>query len=99
MVAQYGDTKMLLRKDQLEESLREEKKLIENGRLKEDSPLDLSEGFSKLCEACRRGDLKLCQEMITGGVNINARDQFDYSPLILVGNFHSISCSRIERSC
>ncbi|KAL8735832.1 MAG: hypothetical protein Q9181_002680 [Wetmoreana brouardii] len=83
MVAATGDTKTLLRKDQLEESLREEKKLIENGRLKEDNPLDLSEGFRKLCEACRRGDLKLCQEMTTNGVNINARDQFDYSPLIL----------------
>ncbi|KAL8696969.1 MAG: hypothetical protein Q9201_007385 [Fulgogasparrea decipioides] len=83
MVVANGDTKTLLRKDQLEESLREEKKLIENGRLKEDNPLDLSEGFRKLCEACRRGDLKSCQEMITDGVNINARDQFDYSPLIL----------------
>ncbi|MCJ1434418.1 Ankyrin repeat and BTB/POZ domain-containing protein 1 [Xylographa pallens] len=75
---------MILRKDQLEASLHEEKKLIENGRLKEDSPLDLSASFSKLCEACRRGDLKVCQEMITTeGVNINARDQFDYTPLIL----------------
>ncbi|KAL8763171.1 MAG: hypothetical protein Q9184_000974 [Pyrenodesmia sp. 2 TL-2023] len=74
---------MLLRKDQLEASLHEETKLIEDGRLKEDNPLDLSEGFNKLCEACRRGDLKLCQETITEGVNINARDRFDYSPLIL----------------
>ncbi|KAL8925023.1 MAG: hypothetical protein Q9208_003707 [Pyrenodesmia sp. 3 TL-2023] len=74
---------MLLRKDQLEASLHEETKLIEDGRLKEENPLDLSEGFNKLCEACRRGDLKLCQEMITKGANINARDQFDYSPLIL----------------
>ena len=77
---------MLLRKDQLEASLHEEKKLIEDGRLKEDNPLDLSEGFKNLCEACRRGDLKLCQEMIRDGVNINARDRFDYSPLILVGD-------------
>ena len=76
---------MILRKDQLEASLREEKKLIEHGRLKEDSPLDLSASFGKLCEACRRGDLKVCQEMITEGANINARDQFDYTPLILVG--------------
>ncbi|KAL8742242.1 MAG: hypothetical protein Q9190_005245 [Brigantiaea leucoxantha] len=74
---------MLLRKDQLEASLHEEKKLIEDGKLKEDNPLDLSENFNKLCEACRRGDLKLCQEMITAGVNINARDRFDYTPLIL----------------
>ena len=74
----------LLRKDQLEASLRNEKKLIEDGVLKEDNPLDISEGFRKLCEACRRGDLKVCQEMITGGANINARDQYDYTPLIFV---------------
>lgn len=75
----------MVRKDQLEESLHEEKKLIESGKLKEDSPLDVSESFTKLCEACRRGDLKSCQEMITTeGVNINARDRFDYTPLILV---------------
>jgi hypothetical protein len=76
---------MILRKDQLEASLHEEKKLIETGRLKEDSPLDFSTTFEKLCEACRKGDLKACQEMITEGANINARDQFDYTPLILVG--------------
>ncbi|MCJ1249631.1 hypothetical protein MMC30_006857 [Trapelia coarctata] len=74
---------MILRKDQLEASLHEEKKLIETGRLKEDNPLDLSASFAKLCEACRRGDLKVCQEMVTEGANINARDQFDYTPLIL----------------
>ena len=78
---------MVLRKDQLEASLHEEKKLIEDGRLKEDNPLDLSESFRRLCEACRRGDLKVCQEMITEGANINARDQFDYTPLILVSTF------------
>lgn len=79
----------LLRKDQLEVSLHEEKKLIEDGRLKEENPLDISEGFNRLCEACRRGDLKLCQEMIRDGANINARDRFDYSPLILVGRLQS----------
>lgn len=75
---------MVLRKDQIEASLQEEKKLIEDGTLKEDSPLDVSETFIKLCEACRRGDLKACQETITDGANINARDQYDYTPLILV---------------
>ena len=75
---------MILRKDQLEASLHEEKKLIESGALKEDSPLDLSDEFCILCEACRKGDLKTCQEAITDGANINARDQFDYTPLILV---------------
>lgn len=76
---------MVVGKDQLEASLREEKQLIESGKLKEDSPLDVSEKFGKLCEACRRGDLRSCQEMITTeGVNINARDRYDYTPLILV---------------
>ena len=73
----------LLRKDQLELSLHQEKKLIEDGVLKEDNPLDLSEPFRVLCEACRRGDLKTCQETISEGVNINAKDQYDYTPLIL----------------
>lgn len=76
----------LLRKDQLEASLHKEKKLIEDGVLKEDNPLDVSENFRKLCEACRRGDLKVCQEMITEGANVNARDLFDYTPLILVSS-------------
>jgi ankyrin repeat protein len=58
--------------------------LIEAGKLKEDNPLDFSEDFKILCDACRRGDLKVCQEKITKGVNINGRDMFDYTPLILV---------------
>ncbi|KAL9064493.1 MAG: hypothetical protein Q9161_008830 [Pseudevernia consocians] len=74
---------MVLRKDQIEASLQEENKLIKDGKLKEDNPLDVSETFIKLCEACRRGDLKTCQEMITEGANINARDLYDYTPLIL----------------
>ncbi len=90
-----------MRKDQLEASLHEEKKLIESGRLKEDNPLDVSESFNKLCEACRRGDLKSCQEMITTeGVNINARDRFDYTPLILVRVlcqvFHACETARLK---
>ena len=75
---------MVLRKDQIEASLQEEKKLIEDGKLKEDNPLDDSESFINLCEACRRGDLKTCQETITEGANINAKDAKDYTPLILV---------------
>jgi ankyrin repeat and BTB/POZ domain-containing protein 1 len=75
---------MLLRKDQLEASLHEEKKLIESGKLKEDNPLDQSQSFRRLCDACRRGDLKVCQETITEGANVNASDEFDYTPLILV---------------
>ena len=64
---------MVLRKDQIEASLHEEKKLIGEGKLKEENPLDVSETFIRLCEACRRGDLKSCQETITEGANINAR--------------------------
>ncbi|MCJ1326978.1 hypothetical protein MMC10_003644 [Thelotrema lepadinum] len=74
---------MVLRKDQLEASLHEEKKLIQKGKLKEDNPLDCSEPFRRLCDACRKNDLKACQEAITSGANINARDEFDYTPLIL----------------
>ena len=78
----------ILRKDQIEKSLHDEKKLIEEGVLKEDNPLDLSESFRVLCEACRRADLKVCQEKIQEGVNINAKDQYDYTPLILVSYEH-----------
>lgn len=74
----------LYRKIELEASLDKEKKLIEDGRLKDENPLDISETFSALCEACRRGDLQTCQEIVVNGVNINARDRFDYTPLILV---------------
>ncbi|KAM5475098.1 hypothetical protein MauCBS54593_001570 [Microsporum audouinii] len=76
----------ILRKDQLETSLFNERKLIGAGQLKEDNPLDLSQPFRELCEACRRGDLKVCQEKITEGVNINGRDLFDCTPLILIRN-------------
>jgi ankyrin repeat/BTB/POZ domain-containing protein 1 len=75
---------MAVPKHQIEASLYQENQDIRSGRLKEDSPLDLSPAFNALCEACRRGDLKVCQEKITEGVNINARDGFDYTPLVLV---------------
>jgi ankyrin repeat/BTB/POZ domain-containing protein 1 len=71
-------------KAELEVQLKDEHQMIQAGVLRDDSPLDVSEEFSKLCTACRIGDLKACQEMITTGVNINARDLFDYTPLILV---------------
>lgn len=77
--------KMVLGKHEIEAALLAEKKEVSAGRLKEDNPLDLSDNFRIFCEACRRGDLKVCQERITEGVNINARDRFDYTPLILVG--------------
>ena len=84
---------MVLSKDQLEASLHEEKRLIDAGRLKEDSPLDRSAPFARLCAACRQGDLKGCQEAILEGANINARDDFDYTPLILAslcGHFEAV---------
>ncbi|OCL08815.1 hypothetical protein AOQ84DRAFT_33672 [Glonium stellatum] len=74
---------MVLKKHQIEAALHAEAQAISAGKLKEDNPLDLSETFRVFCEACRRGDLKVCQEKITEGVNINARDKFDYTPLIL----------------
>ncbi|KAF2434770.1 BTB/POZ domain-containing protein [Tothia fuscella] len=74
---------MVLRKTEIEAALFAENEAISAGRLKEDNPLDLTDDFSIFCEACRRGDLKVCQEKITAGVNINARDTFDYTPLIL----------------
>ncbi|KAG0642446.1 hypothetical protein HOY80DRAFT_1007987 [Tuber brumale] len=49
------------------------------------NPLDESEPFQKLCEACRRGDLQTVQDLIVspGGVNLNAVDRFDNLPLTL----------------
>ncbi|RFU30641.1 hypothetical protein B7463_g5689, partial [Scytalidium lignicola] len=74
---------MVIRKDELEVQLKDEHQLIRDGVLKDDSPLDTSKEFKNLCDACRIGDLKGCQEAIVTGVNINARDLFDYTPLIL----------------
>lgn len=75
---------MVVGKHEIEAALYTEKQEISAGRLKEDNPLDDSEDFWLLCEAVRRNDLKTCQEKIQEGVNINARDRFDYTPLILV---------------
>lgn len=77
---------MVIQKGELEGQLKNEHQLIRDGILKDDSPLDTSEEFKKLCDASRIGDLKACQEAIVTGVNINARDPFDYTPLILVSN-------------
>lgn len=88
----------VLRKDQLEISLHNEKKLIKEGTIIDDNPLDLSEPFRELCEACRKGDLKVCQEKITEGVNINARDHYDYTPLILVSDSRVVRAINIGSS-
>lgn len=74
----------LLGKHHLQSALSAEARLISTGRLKEENPLDTSPAFRLFCEACRRGDLKVCQEHISNSININARDEFDYTPLILV---------------
>lgn len=74
----------VLGKHQLEKALYEENKAVSSGRLKEENPLDTSSDFRRFCEACRRGDLRICQEQISKGINVNARDEFDYTPLILV---------------
>lgn len=79
---------MVLRKDQLEVQLKDEHQQIQDGVLKDESPLDDSPEFFDLCHSCRIGDLKGCQEAIDNGININARDKFDYTPLILVRLCH-----------
>lgn len=71
------------KKHEIEAALATEAQAISAGQLKEENPLDLSDAFRAFCEACRRGDLKACQEMISAGVNINSRDGYDYTPLIL----------------
>jgi ankyrin repeat and BTB/POZ domain-containing protein 1 len=75
---------MVLRKDELEVQLKNENELIKSGVLRDENPLDLSEDFNAFLEACRKGDLKRCQELISAGVNINGKDNFDYTPLIIV---------------
>jgi ankyrin repeat/BTB/POZ domain-containing protein 1 len=77
-----------LKKHEIEVALANEARAVSSGQLKEDNPLDTTENFRMFCEACRRGDLKVCQEMIQAGVNINSRDSHDYTPLILVRVLH-----------
>ncbi|KAI2470114.1 hypothetical protein F4781DRAFT_391759 [Annulohypoxylon bovei var. microspora] len=74
---------MVLRKHELEAKLKDDLELVESGVLRDENPLDLSEEFNELLEACRRGDLKRTQELISAGVNINGKDRFDYTPLIV----------------
>jgi hypothetical protein len=75
---------MSFRKFELENKLKEDNNLIRAGVLRNDHPLDTSREFQDFLQACRRGDLKYCQEAISNGININARDQFDYTPLVIV---------------
>lgn len=73
----------ILPKFELEAKLRHENSLIMSGVLRDENPLDKSDEFNEFLEACRRGDLARCQELMSAGVNINGKDDFDYTPLIV----------------
>lgn len=77
---------MVLRKDELEAKLKDDTQLIRSGVLRNEHPLDLSQQFDDFLMACRRGDLARCQELITAGVNINGKDRYDYTPLVIVSS-------------
>lgn len=74
----------IFRKHELEAKLKDEHRMIEQGIIRDENPLDQSSDFAKFLEACRKGDLKTCQELISNGVNINGKDHFNYTPLIIV---------------
>ncbi|RAL65907.1 hypothetical protein DID88_005569 [Monilinia fructigena] len=75
---------MVKQKVDLEIQLKDEHELIKEGLLRDESPLDTSPEFQELCIACRIGDVERFQKAVTTpGININARDPFDYTPLIL----------------
>ncbi|OAA60648.1 ankyrin repeat and BTB/POZ domain-containing protein 1 [Cordyceps fumosorosea ARSEF 2679] len=74
---------MVMTKYGLEGKLHEEHRLIKDGILRDDNPLDQSNEFNEFLIACRHGDLRKCQELINMGVNINGKDKFDYTPLII----------------
>ncbi|PTB64731.1 hypothetical protein BBK36DRAFT_1177262 [Trichoderma citrinoviride] len=74
---------MATRLHELEGKLGEESLLIKSGVLRDENPLDTSQEFHDFLLACRRGDLRKCQELIGMGVNINGKDKFDYTPLII----------------
>lgn len=81
---------MAIRKFELEAKLKDDNKLIRTGVIRNEHPLDTSPEFLGFLEACRRGDLKTCQELISAGVNINAKDNYDYTPLVVVSNHLSL---------
>ena len=58
--------------------------MIRAGILRDENPLDTSDTFARFMEACREGDIALCQRLISQGVNVNGKDRFDYTPLIIV---------------
>ncbi|KAG5998468.1 hypothetical protein E4U43_002406 [Claviceps pusilla] len=65
--------------------------LAQTSKLRDANPLDQSDEFKAFLLACRLGDLPKCQECISQGVNINGRDNFDYTPLIIQINNKSSS--------
>ena len=77
---------MVLRKYDLEAKLKDDHQLISSGVLRNEHPLDTSDDFRQFIHACRLGDLKRCQELISAGVQINGKDEFDYTPLIIVSS-------------
>ena len=77
----------IYRKHELETQLKDDHQLISKGVLRNEHPLDTSQEFRDFIYACRLGDLKRCQEMISAGVSINAKDEFDYTPLVIVSFF------------
>lgn len=83
---------MVLRKGELEAKLKDDLELVKMGVLRDENPLDLSKEFNELLEVCRRGDLKRTQELISAGVNINGKDSFDNTPLILVSRDYLLIC-------
>ncbi|EQK99969.1 ankyrin repeat and BTB/POZ domain-containing protein 1 [Ophiocordyceps sinensis CO18] len=83
---------MVLHKHELDKR-GDESCIVKSGLLRDDSPLDQSPEFDAFVLACRHGDLRKCQELINLGVNINAKDSFDYTPLIiasLCGHFELV---------
>ncbi|KAK3371996.1 hypothetical protein B0H63DRAFT_420484 [Podospora didyma] len=73
----------MIRKHELEAKLKEDSTLIRSGVLRNEHPVDPSQAFADFMQACRKGNLKECQELITLGVNINGKDRFDYTPLVI----------------
>ncbi|KAK4195388.1 hypothetical protein QBC40DRAFT_352545 [Triangularia verruculosa] len=74
---------MVIRKFELEAKLKDDNQLIQTGVLRNEHPFETSPEFHDFLLACRRGDLKRCQELISEGVNINGKDAYDYTPLII----------------
>lgn len=88
----------ILKKHELEAKLKDEHQMIERGILRDENPLDQSADFYRFLQACRKGDLRTCQELISNGVNINGKDNFDYTPLIIVCGILIVASSAEDTS-